>query len=170
MSRHTHTVSYFLFLFPSNPQTHTHTHRNTHPVSPGNEVMEYVQCAVCEKKSKAHCDFTGKVFGPGNSVRLRLFTTTVRLHHAWTHEQPLDERLWQPSFSGRGRSQWELTAGNAIATLSYYANAASANTGWIACPRWLPFRLETAAKRISCKAFYTFFYRFCGSELWCGFF
>lgn len=84
--------------------------------------------------------------------------SSLRCRHAWsrTHEQPLDEELWQLSFSGQGHSQWELTAGNVIATLSYYTNAASANTGWIGCPQWLPFRLESAAKCISCNAFYVF--------------
>lgn len=101
----------------------------------------------------------GMPFQPGNPACLRLFTTTVRFHHAWpgTHEQPLHEKLWQLSLSGHGRSQWELTAGNVIATLYYYAKAASANTGWIACPQWLPFRLKCAAKRICCNAFLCFF-------------
>ena len=123
-------------------------------------------CSACVKKPKVRCDFIGNAFQPGNSVCLQLFTANVRFRHAWpgTHEQLLDEEFWQLSFSDQGRSQWELTAGNVIATLSYYANAASANTGWIACPQWLPFRLESAVKRISCNALYVF-YRFCGSEL-----
>lgn len=133
--------------------------------------MYSVQCV--RKSQRPTVILQGKSLGPvtqSASDSLQQPSASIMRGPAGTHEQPLDERLWQPSFSGRGRSQWELTAGNAIATLSYYANAASANTGWIACPRWLQFRLETAAKRISCNAFYTFFYRFCGSELWCGFF
>ncbi|KAK5868254.1 hypothetical protein PBY51_009285 [Eleginops maclovinus] len=53
-------------------------------------------------------------------------------------------------------SQWELTSGNVIATLSYYVNAASANAGRTACSQWLPFRLQRAVKHRSCDAIYAF--------------
>lgn len=101
--------------------------------------MEYLQRAVCEEP-KGPLWFAGNAFQPPNLVCSPLSTTTVWFHLAWpgTREQLLDEKLWQLPLSGRRPSQWEPTAGNVIATLSYYSNARTENTEWIACPQWLP--------------------------------
>lgn len=62
---------------------------------------------------KAGCDSTaGKA-----SVPTALYDTgPSHQTQPGTREQLLDEKLWQLSFSGRGRSRWEWTAGNVIAT------------------------------------------------------
>lgn len=97
----------------------------------------YAACSVWGAK-RPRCDLQA-TFQPPNLVCNRLSTTTVWFHHAWpgTREQLLDEKLWQLSLSGHRPSQWEVTAGNVIATLSYYSNARTENTKWIACPQWL---------------------------------
>ncbi|CAB1449587.1 unnamed protein product [Pleuronectes platessa] len=79
-----------------------------------------------EEASGCLC-MSGNGFQTGNSVCLPLFTCTIRLRHAWsrTHEQPLEDKLWQLSFSGQGHSQRELTAGNSPAESGTYTGSGS---------------------------------------------
>lgn len=110
-----------------------HTHRHAWMNAQATHILYHLLHHRVSRGSCAHtqtlksgCDFTGCAFQPSNSVCLQLFTTTLWFRHAWprTHEQPPDEKLWQLSSSGHRHSQWELTVGNVIATLSCSANAA----------------------------------------------
>lgn len=156
----THIVSFSLLPSSCPPlsfQRNIHTQARSCSIQRHSRSRWSICSVQCARSQKARCDLQGTPFRPPNLVCNPLSTTTVWFHHAWpgTREQLLDEKLWQLSLSGRRPSQWEPTAGNVIATLSYYSNARTENTKWIACPQWLPSYSNTL---------YAFEY-FCGSSV-----